>query len=211
MAAGSAAAAAAAAVAAPAARRLAHSLPVRAARCLALGCPQLRLLARRSGASRAPDNRTSTGWLSPGRTAKQVGDWTGTARPRSAGGTGRRGLGVLIPGKGLCIPATNFPPAPWIPAVLPRSGLRKPSWGWEEVSAGRTPGVRQDVGAPWRGQARALWPQSGRSARGGGRPERSSAAHLSQGGRPPARVWKLPPRAGPGAEPARLCQVPRGA
>lgn len=63
---------AAAAAAAPAARRFALSLAVPAARPPALDCQQLRLLARRSGAARAPEDRTATGRLSPGRAAKQV-------------------------------------------------------------------------------------------------------------------------------------------
>ena len=89
-----AAAAAAAASAAPAARRLAHSLAVPAARRPALGCPLLRLLVRRSGAAQAPEDRTATGRLSPGRAAKQVGGWAGTARMRSLGALWAQGDGV---------------------------------------------------------------------------------------------------------------------
>lgn len=142
------------------------------------------LLVRRGSGSGGQDHD----WPTEPRAGREAGRWLGgdsrDAEPRSAVGTGGRGLGVLVPGKGLCIPATNFTPAPWIPAALPGSGLRKPSLAREEVSASRTPGVGAGCGAPWRGQARTPWPQSGRSARGEGKPERSGAARLSQGGRP---------------------------
>lgn len=170
---------AAAAAAAPAARRFALSLAVPAARPPALDCQQLRLLARRSGAARAPEDRTATGRLSPGLAAKQVDGWAGTVRTRSRGALGAHGAGgwgVLIPGRGLCIPSTNFPLAPWIPGAQPGSGLRKLSSVREKVSVDRMPGVRAGRGAPRRGQARALCPQSGRSTGGRGRPERSGTA-----------------------------------
>lgn len=191
----------AAAAAAPAARRLAHSLAVSAARRPAPGCPRLRLLARRSGAAPAPEEQDrATGRPSPGPAA-EAGRWRGgdseDAEPRSAGGTGGQGSGVLAAVRGLCSPGTNFPPARWIPASLPGSGLRKPSWargGGECRGLGERQGVRAGRGAPRRGRVRALWPQSGRNARGGEDP--SAAARRGcpgEGARPPLAVWGLPP------------------
>ena len=171
---------------------------------------------RRGSGSRGQDRD----WPTEPRAGREAGRWLGgdgkDAEPRSAVGTGGRGLGVLIPGKGLCIPATNFTPAPWIPAALPGSGLRKPSLAREEVSAGRTPGVRAGCGAPRRGQARTPWPQSGRSARGEGKPERSGAARLSQGGRPPSsesgdsRPRAAPRRPGEPGSGRRACEARPG-
>lgn len=220
--AGSAAAAAAAASAASAARRLAHSLTVRGARRpppaarLWADRSLLQLLVRRGSGSGGQDRD----WPTEPRAGREAGRWLGGdgkhAEPRSAVGTGGRGLGVLIPGKGLCIPATNFTPAPWIPAALPGSGLRKPSLAREEVSAGRTPGVGAGCGAPRRGQARTPWPQSGRSARGEGKPERSGAARLSQGGRPPfsesgdSRPRAAPRRPGEPGSGRRACEARPG-
>lgn len=74
----------------------------------------------------------------------------------------------------------------------------------------RMPGVRAGRGAPRRGQARALCPQSGRSTGGRGRPERSGAARLSRGGRLPAsKSGDSHLRAAPGAPTSarRTCEA----
>lgn len=206
---------AAAAAAAPAARRFALSPAVPSARRPALDCQLLRLLARRSGAVRAPEDRTATGRLSPGRAAKQVGGWAGTARTRSRGALGAhgvRGWGVLTPGRGLCIPSTNFPPAPWIPGAQPGSGLRKPSSVREEVSVDRMPGVRAGRGAPRRGlslRSRDAAPAAGEDPSAAARrgcPGEGACPPLSLG--TPTSERPLA-RRGPRAEPAGRGQIPR--
>lgn len=206
----------AAAAAAPAARRLAHSLARSlaepAARRPALGCPQLRLPARRSGAARGSGGQDrATGRPSPGRPPKQVGGVAGTARTRSLDARraqGDGGGGLRSRGGGFADAATNFPPVPRFSAVLLGEGSGSRVWRGEEENAGAWENAgesRQDAGLPaWVGAGPLAAVGTQRPRRG--RPERSGAA--VRGGRPLAprslgTPTPEPPRAAPGALTAR--------
>lgn len=128
---------------------------------------------------------------------------------RRRGAPGRRGCGGTWVGIGLCSLATNFPPAPWVPVVLPGSRLPKPTLerGGGEFRGRRTPGVRAGGGEGSPGVGTRL--PSGR--RRDAEPALGNTGAQPRGARVPGKAPTVPsasgdshPRAALGASAARL-------
>lgn len=159
----------------------------------------------------------ATGRPSSGRPPKQVGGVAGTARTRSRdarGAQGDGGWGLRSRGGGFAAPRLTFHRlrgSP-LPCSVRAAGAEFGAGRKRMPGRGRTPGGPGRTLGARREQARALWPQSGRSARGGEDP--SAAARCGavvRGGRSsPPGVWGLPAPSRPEPPWARLLRaVPR--